>query len=218
MKDCATRLADPTNLMGVQGAMGVQDASVHRQAAKTNTMSQAGNRPAPSRLGKLSLAGAIALAATLLPLTRTIAASVNFPQSSQAVSPTPADSRKLDADFTPPFKPGPMPPPVSEILLRSAPAELTNACAAMVDSWGAAARGTARVTLRILAVANGNAWIAYRCDSRRPQFANSYSERLAAFNAARGTIQFIDLARCRRYARDALSRGARQHAQAARRG
>ena len=80
------------------------------------------------------------------------------------------------------------------MLLRSAPPELHRACAAMVDSWGGEARGSARVTVRIIGVAGGNAWVAYRCDSRLPQFANQYSERLAIFSAHRGAIQFIDLA------------------------
>jgi hypothetical protein len=104
-----------------------------------------------------------------------------------------ADSRRLIKYFTPPYRPGPLPPEVNEILLRNAPPELHRACAAMVDSWGAEARGSARVTSRILTVAGGNAWVAYRCDSRLPQYENQYSERLAAFSAKRGAIQFIDL-------------------------
>jgi hypothetical protein len=122
------------------------------------------------------------------------AALINLPQSNQAVAPSMADSRRLTKYFTPPYRLGPLPPEVDEILLRSAGPELHRACAAMVDSWGANARGSARVTIRILVVAAGNAWVAYRCDSRLRQFENQYSERLATFNAKRGAIQFIDLA------------------------
>lgn len=123
-----------------------------------------------------------------------VAATVNLSQSNQAVTPSAAEARRLAAYFTPPYRPGPLPPAVDDILLRSAPVELHTACAAMVDSWGATARGSARISLRILAIAAGNAWLAYRCDSRLPRFENEYSERLAAFTAARGTLQFIDLA------------------------
>jgi hypothetical protein len=122
------------------------------------------------------------------------AAVVNLSQSDQTIVLPSGDSHKLAGYFTPPYRPGPMPPQVNEILLRNAPSELRTACAAMVDSWGPRARGSERVTVRILALANGSAWTTYRCDSRLPQFANIYSERLAAFSAARGTIQFIDLA------------------------
>lgn len=123
-----------------------------------------------------------------------IATIVNFSQSDQTIALTPGDSRKLGGYFTPPYRTGPMAPQVNEILLRNAPGELRTACAAMVNSWGPRARGSERVTVRILALTNGSAWTTYRCDSRLPQFANVYSERLAAFSAARGTIQFIDLA------------------------
>ncbi len=143
--------------------------------------------------------GAIALVVTLsitaLSIARPVAAELlNLPRSNQAVAPSTADSRRLSKYFTPPYRPGPLPPEVNEILLRSAGPELHRACAAMVDSWSANARGTARVTIRILTVAGGNAWVAYRCDSRLPQYDNEYSERLATFSAKRGAIQFIDLA------------------------
>jgi hypothetical protein len=119
---------------------------------------------------------------------------VNLPQSNQVVAPAPTNARRLTNYFTPPYRPGPLPPEVNEMLLRSAPPELHRACTMMIDSWGADARGSSRVTVRIIAVAGGNAWVAYRCDSHLPQFANQYSERLATFSAKRSVIQFIDLA------------------------
>jgi hypothetical protein len=145
------------------------------------------------RTRKLGYSVLIAFTAALwtLPATATI---VNLSQSDRTIVMPPGDSHKLAGYFTPPYRPGPMPPQVNEILLRNAPSELRTACAAMVDSWGPRARGSERVTVRILALANGSAWTTYRCDSRLPQFANIYSERLAVFSAARGTIQFIDLA------------------------
>jgi hypothetical protein len=124
----------------------------------------------------------------------TVASAAYFAQSNQVVTPAPADAHRLAAYFTPPYAPGPMPPRVHEILLRNAPPDLAASCAAMVDALGDGARGSSRVTARILGVADGNAWIAYRCDSRLPQFAYDYSERLAGFNSSRGTIQFLDLA------------------------
>jgi hypothetical protein len=133
---------------------------------------------------------AVMSATTLAPIAN---AFQGFAQSSQTVTMAPPEAHRLAGYFTPPFHPGPMPSVVSDILLRSASAELHDACAAMVDSWGGAARGSARVTMKILGVTAGNAWIAYRCDSRVPRFANDYSERLASFSASRGTIQFIDL-------------------------
>ncbi len=131
---------------------------------------------------------------TALTLANVANAFQGFAQSSQTVTMAPPEARRLAGYFTPPFHPGPMPSAVSDILLRSASTELHDACAAMVDSWGGAARGSARTMMKILGVTAGNAWIAYRCDSRVPRFANDYSERLASFSAARGTIQFIDLA------------------------
>jgi len=151
------------------------------------------NRPAPSLAAFLRDTIATVLIATMSIAAVAAAATVNLPQSSQTVAPAPADARRLSAYFPPPYHSGPLPPAVEEILLRSAPAELHAGCAAMVDSWGDSARGSSRVSLRILAVANGNAWLAYRCDSRLPQFEKYYSERLAAFTSARGTIQFLSL-------------------------
>lgn len=149
---------------------------------------------AARRCGAIAIALAVALSIAALSIARpVVAAFINLPQSNQAVAPSTADSRRLTKYFTPPYRPGPLPPEVNEILLRSAPPELHRACAAMVDSWGADARGSARVTMRILAVAGGNAWVAYRCDSYLPQFANQYSERLATFSAKRGALQFVDL-------------------------
>jgi hypothetical protein len=127
-------------------------------------------------------------------VSRPAGALVNFSQSNQVVAPPAADSRRLINSFTPPYRPGPLPPEINEILLRNAPPELHRACATMVDSWGADTRGSSRVTVKIFAVASGNAWVAYRCDSRAPQYANQYSERLATFSAKRGVIQFVDLA------------------------
>jgi hypothetical protein len=134
---------------------------------------------------------AFAAASWTMPAIATI---VNLTQSNQSVVLPSSDSRKLGSYFTPPYRSGPMPPQVNEILLRNAPSELRTACAAMVNSWGPRARGSERVTVRILALTKGSAWTTYRCDSRLPQFASVYSERLAAFSAARSTIQFIDLA------------------------
>jgi hypothetical protein len=150
-------------------------------------------RIAALRSRKLGYSVVIAFAAALW-TARAIASVVNLTQSDQTVVLPSRDSHKLAGYFTPPYRPGPMPPQVNEILLRNAPSELRMACAAMVNSWGPRARGSERVTVRILALTNGSAWTTYRCDSRLPQFANIYSERLAAFSAARGTIQFIDLA------------------------
>jgi hypothetical protein len=135
---------------------------------------------------------AIVLAA-LAPGTRAVAATVNLAQSSQIVAPAPADARRLSTYFSPPYQAGPLPPAVEEILLRDAPADLRAQCATMVASWGATARGSSRISLRVLGVAGGSAWVAYRCDSRLPEYDGNYSERLAAFNSARGTIQFLDL-------------------------
>ncbi len=164
------------------------------QARATYQVSQRRKRPTPSTATKLSFVLAIVLASAISCARAAVAALANFSQSNQAIAPGPTDLRRLAAYFTPPYPPGPLPPQVSEILLRSAPAELRTACAVVVDSWGPAARGSARVTLRMLAVVSGNAWVAYRCDSADSRFASDYGERLAAFNAARGTIQFLDLA------------------------
>jgi hypothetical protein len=140
------------------------------------------------------IAVALVVSSAAFSITQPAGATVNLPQSSEAVTPSAADSPRLIKNFMPPYRPGPLPPEVNEMLLRSAPPELRRACAAMVDSWGVDAHGSSRVTVRIMAVAGGNAWVAYRCDSRVPQFANQYSERLASFSAKRGAIQFIDLA------------------------
>jgi len=137
---------------------------------------------------------AIRLAGLLTTAMPTVATAANFAQLNQAVTPLPADAHRLAVYFTPPYAAGPTPSRVYQILLRSAPPEVAASCAAMIQGWGATARGSSRVTVRILGVADGSAWIAYRCDSRLVQFANSYSEQLAAFNAARGTLQFLDLA------------------------
>ena len=142
----------------------------------------------------MSYAAVIALVVALWAPMPATAGTVNLAQSDQTIVLPPGDSHKLAGYFTPPYRPGPMPPQVNEILLRNAPEELRTACAGMVDSWGSRARGSDRVTVWILALANGSAWTTYRCDSRLPQFANIYSERLALFSATRGTIQFIDLA------------------------
>ena len=145
--------------------------------------------------GRMGSALGVALSIVALLIARpTAAAFVNFSQSNEVVTPSSADSRRLSKYFTPPYRLGPLPPEVSEILLRSAGPQLDRACATMIDSWGANVRGSARVSLRILAVAGGNAWVAYRCDSRLPQYENEYSERLAIFSAKRGGLQFIDLA------------------------
>jgi hypothetical protein len=146
----------------------------------------------PTHSSPLSLAATAILAALYLAASA-VAATVNLAQSDQAVAPAPTDARRLATYFSPPYQAGPLPSAVDEILARSAPAELRAGCAAMVDSWGPAARGSSRVSIRILAIAGSSAWVAYRCDSRIPQFEGNYSERLAVFNSARRMIQFLDL-------------------------
>ncbi|HXR26164.1 MAG TPA: hypothetical protein VN742_12425, partial [Candidatus Binataceae bacterium] len=96
-------------------------------------------RSAAARLcGAIAIALVIVLSIAALSIARPVAAAlVNLPQSNQAVAPSTTDSRRLTKYFTPPYRPGPLPPEVNEILLRSAPPEFHRACAAMVDSWGA---------------------------------------------------------------------------------
>jgi hypothetical protein len=142
---------------------------------------------------------ATALFAMLYLAAPAIAATVNFAQSDQTVAPAPADARRLATYFSPPYHTGPLPSAVEEMLWRSAPAELRAECAATVDSWNRATRGRSRVSVRILGVANGSAWLAYRCasgnadDARLPQSEGNYTERVAVFNSARRTIQFLGL-------------------------
>jgi hypothetical protein len=134
---------------------------------------------------------AIALLATFA--AAPAGANGSFAQSNQTVAPAAADARRLATYLTPPYKAGPMPPAVEQILLRAATAELRTGCAATVDRFGPAAHGSSRVSMHILAVAGGSAWVTYRCDSRLPEFDGLYSERLAVFNSTRRVIQFLDL-------------------------
>ncbi len=135
---------------------------------------------------------AIALFATFA-AAASAAATASFGQSNQVVAPAPADARRLATYFSPPYQAGPMPLAVEEILLRDSPADLRAGCAATVDRFGPAARGSSRVAMRIMAVAGGSAWVTYRCSSRLAEFDGLYSERLAVFNSTRRVIQFLDL-------------------------
>jgi hypothetical protein len=129
-----------------------------------------------------------------------VAATVNFAQSDQTVAPAPADAHTLASYFSPPYHSGPLPPAITAMLARGAPAEIHTGCAATVASWGRGARGASLVSVRILAAANGSVWLAYRCGSgnagadHMPQSEALYTERLALFNSARHTIQFFGLA------------------------
>jgi hypothetical protein len=138
---------------------------------------------------------ATALFAMYLTAVSAVAATVNFAQTDQTITPAPTNARRLATYFSPPYSTGPMPSAVNEILARNAPPELHAGCAATVASWSPAARGSSRVSIRILAVAAGSAWLAYRCDSRLPQLDGTYSELLAVFNSARRSIQFVSLLR-----------------------
>ncbi len=121
------------------------------------------------------------------------AATVKLVQFDGVVKPAPADARRLAGYFSPPYKSGPPPSVIGEMLIRNAPAKLRAGCAAAVDSWGAGAHGSSRVTVRILAMVNGTAWFAYRCASHEARFAGDYTEQLAGFNTARKQIEFLKL-------------------------
>ena len=120
-------------------------------------------------------------------------ARAGLAQSNEIVAPAAADARQLASYFTPPYKTGPLPAAVEEILLRAASADLRGGCAATVDRFGAGAHGSARLSMRILGVAGGSAWLSYRCESSAPGFGGLYTERLAVFNSGRRVIQFLDL-------------------------
>jgi hypothetical protein len=145
-------------------------------------------------LGRLPIRLAtITLLAASYSVSIAFAAVVNLTQSDQVITPVPADARRLATYFSPPYHTGPIPPAIKEILLRNTPPEFRAGCAAMVDSLGNAARGSSRVSIRILAVAESSAWLGWRCDSRVGRFDSAYSEQLAIFSASRATIQFFDL-------------------------
>jgi hypothetical protein len=143
--------------------------------------------PGPPLLGAIVLLAALSLAIAAG------AAAVQFAQFDGVVKPAPADARRLGGYFSPPYKSGPPPSVIGEMLVRNAPAKLRAGCAATVAGWGAAARGSGRVTVRILAMVNGTAWFAYRCASHEPRFAGDYTEQLAAFNTTRKKIEFLKL-------------------------
>jgi len=177
----------------------------------------------------LAAAAAIAPAIVVAAPVPAASTTADFAQSDQIVTPAATDARRLASYFSPPYHSGPLPAEVDEMLARDVPADLRAGCAVTVDSWNPslrdrlgensaartrsredaalrgrsgenlAAQSRARVTVRILGVANGSAWLAYRCDSgnsedaHRPQADGEYTERLALFNSARRTIQFVGL-------------------------
>jgi hypothetical protein len=80
------------------------------------------------------------------------------------------------------------------MLLRGAPAGWAASCEAKINGWGAAAKGTTRLSVRIVArTSPDEVWLAYRCGSRLLDLRRHYSERLGLFMPAKGTIQYFAL-------------------------
>jgi hypothetical protein len=81
----------------------------------------------------------------------------------------------------------------SEAMLLKAAPGLTSSCKAIVNGWGALARGRAEVTVRELGRTPSVLWMAYRCASGDTRLSKYYTERMAALDPAAGVIRFFRL-------------------------
>jgi hypothetical protein len=134
---------------------------------------------------------AVLEAALLLPAP--LWARLNLPQTtagSQLSSVAAAAARDF---FKTPGHAGPLSEKLAHELAESLPPEFASACRGMIEHWGAEARGTEFWSVRILAPEAGKIWLAFRCGSGLPVYAESYDERLAVLDLSAGSLAFVPL-------------------------
>ena len=134
------------------------------------------------------------LAAPLLLTALPAQAQLGLPQSKQVVTLSGNLLRTIRPHLGPSIATaGELPAPIQVDLVNALPQDFRGACSAMIEHWGTIANGTAEWRVRVLVQQADQAWLAFRCGSRAPEYVDDYDERPAVLRLAAGKLEFFAL-------------------------
>jgi len=136
--------------------------------------------------------GGFLLIAVLMLLAPCAAARMNLPQRRQVVTLREDAARAARAYFAQRAQPT-LAPSIEQLLASSLPADYRQACADIIGSWGSEAAESGVWRVRLLSWQAHQAWLTFRCGSRRSDLSQYYDERLAVLQFDPARLEFLPI-------------------------
>jgi hypothetical protein len=132
------------------------------------------------------------LAAALVLVTPCGEARMNLPQRRQVATLREDAAYAARAYFAQQAQPG-LAPSIEQFLMDSLPADFSQACAEMIAGWGSEVAGSEVWRVRLLSWQPRQAWLTFRCGSRRSDLSQYYDERLAVLHFDPTRLVFLPI-------------------------
>jgi len=132
------------------------------------------------------------LAAALLLLPLCAEARMNLPQRRQVVTLREDAALAVRAYFAQRTQPA-LTPSLEQLLTDSLPADFRQACADVIEGWGSEVAGSEVWRVRLLSWQPRQAWLTFRCGSRRSDLSQYYDERPAVLRLDAAELEFEPL-------------------------
>ena len=136
--------------------------------------------------------GGFWLVAALVLVAPCASARMNLPQRRQVVTLSEDAASAARAYFSQRVQPE-LAPSIEQLLTSSLPADFRQACADIIDSWGSEAAESGAWRVRLLSGQPYQAWLAFRCASRRSDLSQYYDERLAVLHFDPARLEFLPI-------------------------
>jgi hypothetical protein len=132
------------------------------------------------------------LVAALVLVAPGAAARMNLPQRRQVVTLREDAARAARAYFAQRAQPE-LAPSIEQLLTSSLPADFRQACADIIGGWGSEVAESEVWRVRLLSGQAHQAWLAFRCASRRSDLSQYYDERLAVLHFDPARLEFLPI-------------------------
>jgi hypothetical protein len=132
------------------------------------------------------------LAAGLVLVPPGAEARMNLPQRRQVVTLREDAAHAVRAYFAQRAQPE-LAPPIEQLLTSSLPADFRQACADVTEGWGSEVAGSEVWRVRLLSWQPRQAWLTFRCGSRRSDLSQYYDERLAVLHFDPTRLVFLPI-------------------------
>lgn len=120
------------------------------------------------------------------------AARMNLPQRRQVVTLREDAASAARAYFARRAQPE-LAPSIEQLLTSSLPADYRQACADVIGGWGSEVAESGVWRVRLLSGQAHQAWLAFRCGSRRSDLSQYYDERLAVLHFDPARLEFLPI-------------------------
>jgi hypothetical protein len=134
--------------------------------------------------------GGFWLVAALVLLAPCAVARMNLPQRRQVVTLKEDAASAARTYFSQRAQPE-LAPSIEQLLTSRLPADLRQGCADIIGGWGSEAAESGAWRVRLLSGQAHQAWLAFRCGSRRSDLSQYYDERLAVLHFDPARLEFL---------------------------